>query len=152
MIKQGFESWCGPATAMHTHRHTSKRQATVPQIVWVLKPTKPFWCAQGCEAGPTVYHPYPRRLETLTFCRYHYKRSNFSSGHLTESTFSVGTAREWTCGLLLGMRTCWTRERENKSHSQWETSSRHVSGIDTSFICHQPQPEHTMMTRAAEKQ
>ena len=33
-----------------------------------------------CETGPTVYRPHPRRLESLTIFRRHYKGSTFSSG------------------------------------------------------------------------
>ena len=34
---------------------------------------------QYCQTGPTVYRPYPGRLESLTICRCHYKSSTFSS-------------------------------------------------------------------------
>jgi len=39
----------------------------------LLRPTE-LWTTQGCETGPTVY---PRRLESLTLCRYHYFRLSY---------------------------------------------------------------------------
>ena len=46
-------------------------------VVWVLlRPTKTDqW--KCCETGPTGFRAYPRRLESLTFCRCHYKGSTF---------------------------------------------------------------------------
>ena len=45
-----FEQWCG----------------------FFYVPQEPDKC-KCCETGPTVFHPYPRRLESLIVCRCHYK-------------------------------------------------------------------------------
>ena len=48
-------------------------------VVWVLlRPTRTDrW--KCCEMGPMVFRPYPRRLESLSICRCHYKGSTFFS-------------------------------------------------------------------------
>ena len=42
----------------------------------------------GCETGPMVFHPYPRRLESLTVCRSHYKGSRLSDSDSVQHQFS----------------------------------------------------------------
>ena len=45
------------------------------------------------ETGPTVYRPYPSRLERLTICRCHCKGSTFSSVILRPRVFVRSGAR-----------------------------------------------------------
>ena len=47
-------------------------------VMWVLlRPTRTNqW--KCCGTGPTVFRPYPRRLEVLTICKCHYKGSTYS--------------------------------------------------------------------------
>ena len=47
-----------------------------------------FNVPQNYETGPPVYHPYPRRLESLTICRWNYKGSTFLLSYL--KILSVG--------------------------------------------------------------
>ena len=52
--------------------------------------------SRNCETGPPVYRPYPRRLESLTNCRWNYKGSTFLLSYLkTLSVAPVGVSNSW---------------------------------------------------------
>ena len=63
--------------------HYSTPGTTCPTLYeeWVgsLTSRRFITCVRVCETGPTVYRPYPRRLEILTICRCYYKGNTFSS-------------------------------------------------------------------------
>ena len=74
-----FEQWCG--------------------FFYVPREPDQWKC---CEVGPTVFHPYPRRPESLTVCRSHYKGSTFFSVILTpwvlvQPGFEPVTSRSAEC-------------------------------------------------------
>ena len=72
--------------------HTTRVYIPYPfqTVMWVF--------LRCCEMGPTVFHPYPRRVESLTVCRSHYKGNTF---FLLLKTLSAGLARVSTCDLPL---------------------------------------------------
>ena len=83
------DSWQGHPDSAWRHNaclnspFPHKRQTTTPrtryeQCVGSLRSHRIYMC-KGCETGPTVCRPYPRRLESLTVCGCLYKGSTFSS-------------------------------------------------------------------------
>ena len=73
-------------------RISDKPDHTVDIVPYSFRTVRGFFNVphQYCETGPTVYRLYPRRLESLTICRCHYKGSTFLLSYL--NTLSVGPA------------------------------------------------------------
>ena len=83
-----FEQWCG----------------------FFYVPQEPDKC-KCCETGPTVFRPYPRRLESLTVCRCHYKGRTLLLSYF--KTLSVSPAAVRTRDLPLSkpaLSLNWTNQ------------------------------------------
>ena len=72
-------------------QHRELRALLFPNSECVLLRPVELWTMKSCEMGPTVYRPYPRRLESLSLCRYYYKGSTFDLA-IFKKTLSVGPA------------------------------------------------------------
>ena len=64
-----------------------------PTLIWLvsvffINVPQNYQHSRNCETGPPAYRPYPRRLVSLTVCRWNYKGSTFLLSYL--KTLSVG--------------------------------------------------------------
>ena len=91
--QQHHSNYCGPVTVPPPMRdrppHRGVRPLLFTKCVGSLTSHRIYIC-KGCETGPTVYRPYPRRLESLTVCRMSLQRQHFLLIYLR--TLSVGPA------------------------------------------------------------
>ena len=86
----------GPVfTTQRTARtlHTKDSHSTgITLLSWIVRGffnvPQNYQHSRNCETGPPAYRPYPRRLESLTICRWNYKSSTFLLSYL--KTLSVG--------------------------------------------------------------
>ena len=92
-------------------RLTNPLRSTSPTLLeqwcrFFYVPQEPDKC-NCCETGPTVFRTYPRRLESLTVCRCHYKGSTFFFGHNT----GVYARGGWGTWVFFGW-VCAARDSE----------------------------------------
>ena len=76
---------------------------------------------QYCETGPKVYHPYPRRLESLTICRCRYKGSTFSSVILRPWVLVQSRFEPATSCTAVRCSTNWANPGALRVIKKWQT-------------------------------
>ena len=78
-----------------------RKTATAPGTSYSFRIVRGFFYVpqnyrhlRNCETGAPAYRPYPRKLESLTICRWNYKESTFSPVYLkTPSVGPVGVSK-----------------------------------------------------------
>ena len=73
------ESLTVPLPMRDTPPHQGTTSPTLYEQCVGSKTSHRIYMCKGCETGPAAYHPYRRRLGSLTVCRSLYKGSTFSS-------------------------------------------------------------------------
>ena len=89
-----------------------------------------------CEMGPTVFHPYLRRLESLTIYRCHYKGSTFFSvllrpWVLVRPGFEPVTSRSQIGALLTELTRRFNIEHENTKNTVVGVVKEKIKAITT---------------------
>ena len=81
---------------------------------------------KGCETGPTIYRPYPRRLESKKTRKSNHLQISLQRQHFLLSylkTLSVGLAGVWTRDLPHGSPVLYQLSRPvGKNCSEYEKS------------------------------
>ena len=78
--REGYQRLSLPRVSAHSKarpQHRKLRALLFLNSAWVLLRSSELWTTKSCETRPTVYRPYPRRLESLTICRCNYKGSTY---------------------------------------------------------------------------
>ena len=89
------------------HSHTKDSPAPESPYSYIiargfLNVPQNYQHSRNCETGTPAYHPYPRRLESLTICRWNYKGSTFLLSYLKMSVGPVAVSNSRTPALQPG--------------------------------------------------